>query len=176
MKVKRPTTLGGSDHAGFYRRGIPVLFFFTGMTSIYHTPDDDFETINVEGAVHTIDFAERMLDKVLNMPERPEYVKTSRSRPGRGAMAYLGVVPDYAGGEDNGLLLTDVNVDSPAGKGGLKAGDVIIKIGDVDVVDIQDLATGLRKYKAGQKVDIVVRRDDGELTLKVTLGEPRSPR
>ena len=57
MKVKLPTTLGGSDHAGFYRRGIPVLFFFTGLTSIYHTPDDDFETINVEGAVQTIDFA-----------------------------------------------------------------------------------------------------------------------
>jgi hypothetical protein len=176
LKLKMPGTLGGSDHAGFYRKGIPVLFFFTGMTSIYHTPDDDFETINVEGAVQTIDFAERMLDKVVNLPERPEYVKVSRSGPGRGAMAYLGVVPDYAGGDGKGLPLTDINADSPAGKGGLKAGDVIIKFGDIEVADIQDLATGLRKYKAGQKVDIVVRRDDGELTFSVTLGEPTSPR
>jgi hypothetical protein len=176
LKLKLPTTLGGSDHAGFYRKGVPVLFFFTGMTSLYHTPDDDFETINVEGAVQTIDFAERLLDKIVCMPERPEYVKVAQPRPGRGAMAYLGVVPDYAGGDGKGLQLTDVDADSPAGKGGLKAGDVIVKLGDIDVADIQDLATGLRKYKAGQEVDVVVRRDDGELTFNVTLGEPRSPR
>ena len=46
-------------------------------------------------------------------------------------MAYLGVVPDYAGGDGNGLRLTDVNADSPAGKGGLQAGDVIIRDGEV---------------------------------------------
>ena len=91
-------------------------------------------------------------------------------------MAYLGVVPDYGGGPGNGLRLSDVNADSPAGKGGLKAGDVIIKFADIEVADIQDLAAGLRKYQAGQKVDIVVRRDDAEKTVNVTLGEPpRAP-
>ena len=89
-------------------------------------------------------------------------------------MAYLGVVPDYGGGEGGGLRLTDVNADSPAGKGGLKGGDVIIKFADIDVVDIQDLASGLRKYKAGRKIDIIVRRDDAERTFNITLGEPRS--
>ncbi len=47
------------------------------------------------------------------------------------AMLGLGVGPA-------GLPLTDVNADSPAGKGGLKAGDVIIKFGDIDVADIQE--------------------------------------
>lgn len=75
LKVKTSGPLGGSDHLGFYRKNIPVLFFFTGMTKLYHTPDDDFETINVEGAVQTIDFAERVLERVASMPKRPEFVK-----------------------------------------------------------------------------------------------------
>ncbi len=176
LKVKLPGTLGGSDHAGFYRKDIPVLFFFTGMTSLYHTPDDDFETINVEGTVKTIDFAERMLEEIVNLPQRPEFVKAART-PGRpGAMAYLGVVPDYGATGGDGLRLTDVNADSPASRGGLQTGDFIIKFGDIEVTDIQGLAIGLRKFKAGKKVDIVVRRGDGEQTFSVTLGEPRGGR
>jgi len=177
LKVKNSLILGGSDHLGFYRKGIPVLFFFTGMTDLYHTPDDDFETINVEGAVKTVDFAERVIDELLEMPDRPQFVKSAKTaRPGGGAMAYLGVVPDYAGGDGKGLRLTDINGDSPAGKAGLQPGDVITQFGDIEVADIYDLANGLRKYKAGQNVEITVRRDDDVKTLSVTLGEPRGGR
>ncbi len=38
-----------SDHASFYRKAIPVLFFFTGTHSDYHRPTDHAEKINVEG-------------------------------------------------------------------------------------------------------------------------------
>jgi hypothetical protein len=174
LKVRTSGPLGGSDHLGFYRKNIPVLFFFTGITKLYHTPDDDFETINVEGVVQTVDFAERLLDEVASMPQRPEFAKALGSgRAGRGgARAHLGVVPDF-GGDQKGLRLADVHADSPAGRAGLKAGDVIVKFAEIDVADIQDLATGLQKYKPGQKVDVVVRRDDAETTLTVTLGEPR---
>ena len=172
LKVTSPGVLGGSDHSGFYRKGIPVLFFFTGMNDFYHTPDDDFEKINLEGTVQTIDFAEGMLNEIANMPQRPEYVKGTQPQQGRGAMAYLGVVPDYAVGDGKGLRLTDVNPDSPAARGGLQTGDVVIKFGEIQVADIQGLAEGLRKYKAGQQVDIVVRRDDAEKTVGVTLGDP----
>jgi S1-C subfamily serine protease len=71
--------------------------------------------------------------------------------------------------------VTDVNGDSPASKGGLKKGDVITKIGEIDVPDIQGLADGLRKYKPGQTVEIVVTRGKEEKKLKVTLGRPKRP-
>ena len=175
LKVRTGGPVGGSDHVGFNRKGVPVLFFFTGMTDIFHTPDDDFETINVPGAVQTIDFAERVLHEVVSLPKRPEYVNSVRRNRGRGAVAYLGIVPDYTDGA-GGLRLSDVNEDSPADKAGLKKGDVIIKFGDLEVADFQGLRNGLRKFRAGQEVDVLVRRGEEEKTLPVKLGRPpRSP-
>ncbi len=38
----------GSDHYPFYRKGIPVIFFFTGLHKDYHKPTDDFEFIDFD--------------------------------------------------------------------------------------------------------------------------------
>lgn len=38
----------GSDHFPFYKKGIPVLFFFSGLHSDYHKPSDDFEFIDFD--------------------------------------------------------------------------------------------------------------------------------
>jgi len=42
------THFSGSDHYPFYRKGIPVLFFFTGLHRDYHKPSDDFEFIDFD--------------------------------------------------------------------------------------------------------------------------------
>lgn len=42
------THFSGSDHFPFYRKGIPVLFFFTGLHSDYHKASDDFEFIDFD--------------------------------------------------------------------------------------------------------------------------------
>ncbi|HBE68742.1 MAG TPA: hypothetical protein DDW52_11405 [Planctomycetaceae bacterium] len=174
LKVNTSVPLAGSDHSGFYRSQIPVVFFHTGLTSLYHTPDDDYETINVAGVVETIDFAESFLDEVVNLPQRPEFVQMPRrGARRRGAVAYLGVVPDYSAG-DNGLRLSEISDGGPAAKGGLQTGDVITKIGEVSVADVQGLTNGLRKYKPGEEVEIIVKRGDETKTLKVTLGRTPS--
>lgn len=38
-----------SDHANFYKKNIPVLFFFTGTHVDYHRPTDHAEKINYDG-------------------------------------------------------------------------------------------------------------------------------
>src|SRR5690606_33433580 len=106
-------------------------------------------------------------------PERPKYVEVRVSSPSRGGMAYLGVVPDY-GSMVEGLPVTGIKPRSPAEQGGLKEGDIIVRLGDVKVLDIEGLAEGLRKYKPGQTVEIVVKRGDMEITSTVVLGEPGS--
>ncbi|HEV3484252.1 MAG TPA: M20/M25/M40 family metallo-hydrolase, partial [Vicinamibacterales bacterium] len=44
---------GPSDQTSFYAKQIPVLHFFTGSHERYHTPDDDADAINFEGALRT---------------------------------------------------------------------------------------------------------------------------
>jgi hypothetical protein len=45
------THFSGSDHYPFYRKKIPVLFFFTGLHKDYHKPSDDYEFIDFEKLV-----------------------------------------------------------------------------------------------------------------------------
>ncbi|MEQ1676417.1 MAG: M20/M25/M40 family metallo-hydrolase [Chitinophagaceae bacterium] len=45
---------GPSDHTSFYRKDIPVLFYFTGLHSDYHKPTDDADKVNYYGEAKII--------------------------------------------------------------------------------------------------------------------------
>lgn len=47
---KVPSPFAGSDHMPFYQKNIPVMFLHTGLTDTYHTPEDDFNTLNMSGS------------------------------------------------------------------------------------------------------------------------------
>ena len=47
---------GPSDHTSFYRKDIPVLFFFTGLHSDYHKPSDDADKINYTGELQVLKY------------------------------------------------------------------------------------------------------------------------
>jgi hypothetical protein len=172
LKLKRADRMIRSgDHFGFYQQGIPAFHFFTGFTDEYHTPDDDFETLNMDGVVQTIDYTERLLDQVLTLPERPQYVPQGDGRNAQGGVPYLGIIPDYSA-DMKDLRISEIVADSPAAKADLKAGDVILKIGESSVSDVESLTNGLRRHRSGDMVDLVIRRGDQEVSCKVTLGRP----
>ena len=86
--------------------------------------------------------------------------------------AQLGVqVSDAQGG---GALLASVTSGSAADKAGLKAGDVITKLGSTDVTDGDSLASAVRAYKAGQQVQVTYTRAGASHTVTVTLGSSSS--
>lgn len=172
LKLKLPPNiLRSGDHYGFYHAGVPAFHFFSGFTKQYHTPDDDFETLSIEGVVATVDYAERLLDAVLKMDGRPEYVKVE-SVPNRPTgVAYLGITPDYAANAV-GVKVTTVMKDSPASEGGIQAGDVILRLAEIQVADFAALRTALQKHKPGEAVEILVKRGANEVTCKVELGSP----
>ena len=68
-------------------------------------------------------------------------------------------------------LISEVVKDSPAEKAGLRAGDVIVKIGDEKIEDEGDVGDAIRDHEIGDAVDFVVYRDGKEMTIKVKLGE-----
>lgn len=70
----------------------------------------------------------------------------------------------------NGILVNDVSAGGPASLGGMETGDVIIRVGDIDVHDESDLAVSMVVYDPGETVDVTVFRDGAEATFTVTLG------
>ena len=66
------------------------------------------------------------------------------------------------------LLFSNPFEDSPAAKAGLQAGDVIIRVNDIDVTEMSSSeVSDLIKKSTDSKVNITVRRDDEEKTFTV---------
>lgn len=68
-----------------------------------------------------------------------------------------------------GVLVRSVERGSPAEKGGLKAGDVIVRIGNERLSDRSDLARLLLKNRSGGKLNMGVVRDKREQSFTVDL-------
>ena len=160
---------GPSDHQSFYVRDVPVLFFFTGTHDDYHKPSDTADKINVEGVNQVAGFVRDIAVSVANEPQRIAFTKVKvEQRPtGRGFRVYLGTVPNYSDQAD-GLKLDGVRSGSPAEKAGLRAGDVVIKLGKLPIKNVYDYTYALGEMRGGEEVDAVIRRDGKELVLKIT--------
>lgn len=172
---------GPSDQDTFYRKDVPVLFLFTGTHKDYHRPSDDTALINFTGMARIADFAELLALDLIRRPARPAFVKVaaphgSSKDVGRLAVsAYLGSIPSY-GDDVKGVKLSGVREGSPAEKGGLKGGDIVIGFAGKPVATIYDYTESLGLHKPGDTVDVTVLRDGKEVRLKVTLGvKPQAP-
>ena len=89
--------------------------------------------------------------------------------------ASLGTVPDYAGPPNGlkGVLLSDVRPGGGADMGGMKKGDVIIKLGKTEVRSVEDLMFVLMGARPGESVSAVVVREGTRVQLEVTFQEGR---
>ncbi|HYV50693.1 MAG TPA: PDZ domain-containing protein [Dongiaceae bacterium] len=99
-----------------------------------------------------------------------------------GHRGYLGVttielgeqLADYFGVHgDGGVLVTEVAKESPADEAGLKAGDVILSVGDSKVDSPSDLMRLVRAHDPEDQVDVVVQRRGQVQTLHAKLGETK---
>lgn len=170
----KPEGFGPSDHSSFYGKKIPVLHFFTGNHPDYHRPSDDWEKLNLEGMLRVVDMLEQMVIQTAENPERPAYVEVAQPAMAQrgGNRPYFGTIPDF-GSEGEGYAISGAAPGSPADKGGLKAGDHIIRLGENKITNLDDFDLALRKFKAGEEIEVVVLRDGKETSLKVTLAPPR---
>ncbi|HEX2692189.1 MAG TPA: M20/M25/M40 family metallo-hydrolase [Kofleriaceae bacterium] len=168
---------GPSDHMPFYIAGSPVLFFFTGSHSDYHTATDDADKINAIGGARVAAIAAASTIAAANV-QALSYVKAppepmGGDLPRRGAS--LGTIPSYD--EDpsrpKGLVLSDVVPDGPAAKAGLKAGDRITQIDTHEIANAADLMFVLTMGKPGQDAKITYVRDGKTFTVTATYGKPR---
>jgi serine protease Do len=68
-----------------------------------------------------------------------------------------------------GIVVGDLDDDSPAAASGLKQGDVITSIGDSRVVRALDVERALLSRQAGDEVSVSVERNQKKLTLNLVL-------
>jgi serine protease Do len=106
-----------------------------------------------------------------------KFVIAQLKEKGRVEYGYLGVspitvTPRIAGAlnvEAGALLDTEPQQDSPAGKAGLHAGDVVIGINGKKIANELDLRTTVAQTPPGATIELAVMRDGKPQTLKATL-------
>ena len=84
--------------------------------------------------------------------------------------AYLGTIPDYSQGDTKGVKLSGVSPIGPAAKAGVKAGDIIIKLGGKEITNIYDYTYVMGDLKIGTQTTITVQREGKSVDLKITPG------
>ncbi len=71
LQLKRVATgtnrfFASSDQYSFFQKGLPVIFFFTGLHPQYHRPVDTVDLINFKGMAEIADMAELVIAQPVN--------------------------------------------------------------------------------------------------------------
>jgi Zn-dependent M28 family amino/carboxypeptidase len=164
---------GPSDHTSFYAEGVPVLFLFTGAHTHYHKPSDDPGTLNYPGMAEVGAVATDLVRALATAKARPTYVKAAPPKLGDGARGYgpyFGSIPDF-GEHEGGVLLAGVREGSPAAKAGIQKGDVIVKFGEYEVRNLQDMTIALREHAPGDTISVAYLRGGKRIEVSVVLAK-----
>ncbi len=158
---------GPSDHTSFYRKNIPVLFFFTGLHTDYHKPSDDYDKINYEGELMLVNYISRLIARS-EKEGRLAFLKTKEAQTTTSARftVNMGIMPDYtfSGG---GVKVDGVSDGRPAQKAGIKTGDIVTQLGDYNVSSVESYMQALSKFKKGDATKVKVKRGAEELVLDI---------
>ena len=145
------------------------MFFFTGTHSDYHKPSDDANKINFGGELQIIKFITNIIEKAngkgpLTFTKTREIPMSSKSS----FKVSLGIMPDYTySGE--GVRADGVTDGKLAQKIGIKAGDIILQIGNYTFSDMQSYMGTLNKFSKGEAARIKVKRANTEIFFDVVF-------
>jgi hypothetical protein len=169
FSIKKDSSgIGPSDQTSFYLKDIPVLHFFTGQHSDYHKPSDDFDKINYKGEVQVLEYITQIINKTFNY-SKLKFSKTRNPDTGKSSFKVtMGVMPDYTY-EGEGMRIDGVTENKPAFKAGVKTGDVVKKLGGIEVKNVQEYMKVLSTFKKGDATQVEVLRGKETKVLELTF-------
>jgi len=148
---------GPSDHTSFYRKDIPVLFFFTGLHTDYHKPSDDAELINYDGMATVV----KLMQDIIKNSEgqgKLAFAKTREQSMGTARFKVsLGIMPDYTF-SGTGVRADGIIDNRPGQKAGMQTGDVIVQLGEYLITGMDTYMDALSRFNKGDKTQITVKR------------------
>ncbi len=109
-----------------------------------------------------------IIDLVYHLDAKPKlaFLKTKNNESTKMSFKVtMGIMPDYTF-EEKGLRLDGVTENKPASNAGLQQGDIILKMGDTDILNIQDYMKSLNSFNKGDEVQVLIQRR-GEMMIKV---------
>lgn len=169
-----PGNMQASDHQSFIARKIPAVHLCTGAHADYHTPQDTVDKIVWPGMSQVALLCRHLVEEVANreVPITPGNLQMPAHKPEKSSnkRASLGTVPDFSY-TGQGVMVAGVGDNSPAAKAGMRAGDVLIAIGEMTIANLADLMRALQYYPPGTLVKISFLRDGKEVQVDVTLAE-----
>jgi len=170
--------LDASDQMAFIEKGIPgVQFFYSGINSDYHVPEDDTDKIDSAGLVKTATVAKEVLVYLAERPKPMPFTGKAGSRKQKMPIknvnkkrASTGTMPDFAfNGE--GVRIAGVMDNAPAFKAGMLKGDIVIAFDGKIVKNLKDYSNYLKEHQPGDTVTFTIKRKEETKKIKITLGE-----
>ena len=157
---------GPSDHTSFYRKDIPVLFFFTGLHTDYHKPSDDADKINYTGELQVLKYIYNVIEAT-DKKSKLVFTKTREISMAKSSFKVtLGIMPDYTY-NGAGVRVDGVSEGKIAQKAGIKTGDVLVQLNDHKFTDLQSYMEALSKFKKGDPAKVKLKRGNEEMSFDI---------
>ncbi len=111
--IKEMGGFGPSDHASFFAKKIPILFFFTGLHADYHRPTDTADKLDVRDLRRVADYVSDIAAAIAEMPERPHFFESPAREEHMmqqgGDRPYFGSIPDFGVESPGGYAISGVS-------------------------------------------------------------------
>jgi M6 family metalloprotease-like protein len=91
-----------------------------------------------------------------------------------GATGYLGI--NFTSNADGKVVVAQVAAESPAAAAGIKAGDLLVQIDEIDSGDVQSVRDLVQSKSPGDSLRLLLGREGGTVATTVTLGSTSRPR
>ncbi len=104
-----------------------------------------------------------------------QIIKTGTVHHGYLGISMNDVTPDNAQffnlPDASGAVISQVTPDSPAGRAGLKSGDVLRELNGKKILDGRELQVAVSETAPGTKIDLGILRDGKPESIQLTVGE-----
>ncbi len=162
-----------SDQFNFYERGIPAIFWTSGLHKDYHSTKDEPKKLIYPKLSRAGKHAFAVAWEVAMRTQRPRYVKMDKNASAGPLGAILDMIPaesvPHAKLKDGQgvALVRSVMEDSPAAKAKLRNGDLIVGIGKRSLPDSDPVGAIEETAAKGKKMSLRVIRGSKRLRLHV---------
>jgi len=102
-------------------------------------------------------------------PAAPPASRTPAKKDDKKEEQKVSVGIKFDANQEGGLKIEKVTPDTPAHKGGVQAGDKLVSISSKPIQNKNDFVALLPSFVAGAVIDVVVKRGESELSLKMSF-------